>query len=80
MGKRKEEGLAPALAVQQASDTGTVDPVTIARALAQLEEALPSGIVLYLRQAAGRSPQSVFRPVPYPAQGLPLQVWRSFEQ
>ncbi|MBV9282630.1 MAG: WYL domain-containing protein [Chloroflexi bacterium] len=46
------EAVSLAIAAQQARDTGTVDAGSVAAALAQLEGALPPGVVPYLRQAA----------------------------
>jgi hypothetical protein len=52
-----------ALAAQQARATGTVDSGAIAAALAHLEDALPPGIVPYLRRTAAETSQPAFPPV-----------------
>ena len=56
------EALGLALAAQLARDTGTVDGGTIAAALARLEDALPAGIVPYLRRAGSEGSLSPFHP------------------
>jgi predicted DNA-binding transcriptional regulator YafY len=57
------EVLALALAAQQARATGTVDSGAIAGALANLEDALPPGIVPYLRRTAAETSEPAFPPV-----------------
>jgi len=57
------EALALALAAQQARDTGAADATIMASALAQLEQALPAGIIPYLRRAATAGVDQAFGPM-----------------
>jgi predicted DNA-binding transcriptional regulator YafY len=56
------ELLALALAAQAARDTGSVDPVTVASALTNLEVALPPQLLPYLRRVAAEQAAAVVRP------------------
>ncbi|HLJ68620.1 MAG TPA: WYL domain-containing protein [Chloroflexota bacterium] len=57
------EVLALTLAAQEARDTGSVDPSTIAGVLGKLEAALPAGVVPYVRRAAAERAQALVTPV-----------------